>query len=517
MKIKTKSNKMKFALKSGSPYSFKNKAGAAIAAGGFGCVFKPAIPCSGETTRSDGISKILLKKDAKDEYKETLRIRPVINKIPNNQKYFLIQEMRICQPEKLTKDDKQKFEKCHNLIRRGITESNINNNIHRLEIINLPYGGVDLSILIRKNMNAETFAKINHKLTSLITNAIVPMNKLNLIHADLKDANMLFNEKDDEIRIIDWGFGEILKKSIPRSMDGRPLQFNAPFSSILFDKGFIVFFTRVLDGSNSKITTEKMHVIAEHYLTEYALRNGHGPYILENIFPQYFDPNFKISAMKIHTMGIELIANYLTKILMEYTDFSTNKFDTKKYFFDVYIKNLDIWGALTSYLEILKALEKKTIVLESKKREKIIKLVRNILKSYLYTIEYATKPININKLVEEMKEINKVLGIKIESVAKVASPKAKVASPKAKAASPKAKAASPKAKVASPKAKNARCPNGTRRNKDTGNCDKVKKTSSKKKKTSSKKKKKKSSTSTKRTRCPNGTRRNKKTGNCEKK
>jgi serine/threonine protein kinase len=254
MKTKTKSNKTKFLLKSGSPYSFNNKAGEAIAAGGFGCVFKPAIPCKGETTRSDGISKVLLKKDAKDEYKETLRIRPVINKIPNNQKYFLIQEMRICQPEKLTRDDKKKFNKCNNLIKRGITEININIKLNKLEIINLPYGGVDLSILIRKKMNDKTFATINHKLTSLITNAIVPMNKLNLIHADLKDANMLFNEKDDEIRIIDWGFGEILKKSIPRSMDSRPLQFNAPFSSILLNKDFNVVFTKVLKFIKNKPT-----------------------------------------------------------------------------------------------------------------------------------------------------------------------------------------------------------------------------------------------------------------------
>jgi hypothetical protein len=41
-----------------------------------------------------------------------------------------------------------------------------------------------------------------------------------------------------------------------------------------------------------------------------------------------------------------------------------------------------------------------------------------------------------------------------------------------------------------------RCPNGSRRNKKTGNCE---------------------SSKTKKNRCPNGTRRNKKTGNCESK
>lgn len=50
-----------------------------------------------------------------------------------------------------------------------------------------------------------------------------------------------------------------------------------------------------------------------------------------------------------------------------------------------------------------------------------------------------------------------------------------------------------------------RCPNGTRRNKKTGNCEETKKPGSLK------------SSNAKTGRCPNGTRRNKKTGNCEKK
>ena len=58
---------------------------------------------------------------------------------------------------------------------------------------------------------------------------------------------------------------------------------------------------------------------------------------------------------------------------------------------------------------------------------------------------------------------------------------------------------------------NRRCPNGSRRNKKTGICEK------KSTKKSSSKKSKKPSSSPKRKRCPSGFRRNKKTGNCDKK
>jgi hypothetical protein len=60
---------------------------------------------------------------------------------------------------------------------------------------------------------------------------------------------------------------------------------------------------------------------------------------------------------------------------------------------------------------------------------------------------------------------------------------------------------------------NKRCPNGSRRNKKTGNCDKK----STNKSSSSKKSYTKKPSSPKRKRCPVGSRRNKKTGNCDKK
>lgn len=74
----------------------------------------------------------------------------------------------------------------------------------------------------------------------------------------------------------------------------------------------------------------------------------------------------------------------------------------------------------------------------------------------------------------------------------------------------------PSPKKPTPKTRK-RCPNGTRKNKKTGNCDpiglKLRKPSPKKPKTPSPKK----STLKTRKRCPKGTRKNKKTGNCDPK
>ena len=59
--------------------------------------------------------------------------------------------------------------------------------------------------------------------------------------------------------------------------------------------------------------------------------------------------------------------------------------------------------------------------------------------------------------------------------------------------------------------KKGRCPNGTRRNKISGICEKTDKTG----KTDKTKKNDKTEKTKKKPRCPNGTRRNKTTGNCE--
>ena len=71
----------------------RNKQGGkVIGSGCFGCVFKPALKCKDSNQRTDGISKMLLNKDAKDEWDEITKVKLIISKIPNNDKYFLIQQ-----------------------------------------------------------------------------------------------------------------------------------------------------------------------------------------------------------------------------------------------------------------------------------------------------------------------------------------------------------------------------------------------------------------------------------------
>ena len=47
-----------------------NKGGKVLASGGFGCVFSPQLKCKGKTLKNKGISKLMKKEYAVNEYDE---------------------------------------------------------------------------------------------------------------------------------------------------------------------------------------------------------------------------------------------------------------------------------------------------------------------------------------------------------------------------------------------------------------------------------------------------------------
>ena len=127
------------------------KGGQVIGAGGFGCVFKPALKCEGSNNRTTGISKMLSNKDADEEWKEILNVKKIILKIANNDKYFLLGDMNICKPNLLSDNDKKNMEICKSLSRIGLNSININKNLNKVKIINMPDGGIDIYEIFSKN------------------------------------------------------------------------------------------------------------------------------------------------------------------------------------------------------------------------------------------------------------------------------------------------------------------------------------------------------------------------------
>ena len=485
-------------------------AGEAIAAGGYGCVFKPPIKCKNATVPYEptGVSKLMIDDAADNEMNEIKKIKPIISTIPNNQRYFLVDQINVCNPGKLTNNDKRNFDtKCYNMGRRGVTAKNVNAKLSDLKIINIPYGGVDLesyqdqrieyadaaslSYILKKTYKEtlnKSFAYTNYALIDLLKNGIVEMNKRGLYHCDIKAGNILrdgkLKDEHPKVRLIDWGLATIYKHDdeyIPSMVS--VIQFNVPFSNILFNHNERIEIEDELDkikntfasstaanrelGKRAIMRTAAIQLLAKTFEEE---GEGHRAYIREDFNKIYkpllnhVRPKISLTNSLEYTFNNDIIIDYLAEVLYYYVvknKWGNYKFMTKKYFEEVYSKNVDIWGFLMSYLAFLETKKDGLDDTVFDWSDKLTNSILRILMEYCFNPKYAVRPIPVDKVIEDLKQLNTsyVLGV---DVPRPATPVLLTlpSSPKAAAVTVK------KPKV---------CPPGKEINPKTGRCINIKK------------------------------------------
>lgn len=405
----------------------KQKGGKVIASGGFGCIFKPALKCENETNNKDNmnkISKLMTTKHAKDEYKQIEKYNNLLKAIPNYENYFLVNNVELCKPNSLTKNDLNGYKKkCKALNKKGISSKNINNSLDQLMIINMPNGGIDVEKFVKGNLPlvknyfvSSNIIKLNNSLINLLVNGIVPMNKLNIYHCDIKDGNVLveFLDKDLLTRLIDWGLSIIWTKKqngIPRKLYRRPFQFNVPFSSVLFNKDFIELYNNFL-SLNSKPDYFQIREFIINYIFIWNDIRGPGHLSAINDIIKKLTINdltaIKKNKIKEHFIEYDFtyyyIVEYLSKILEKYTN--NGSLDLMSYFDNIFLKNVDIWGFVMIYICLYEYLYDSFDELNEYQMEFITK-IKYIIIHFLY--ESPISPIDISSLVNELTSLNKVI------------------------------------------------------------------------------------------------------------
>ena len=172
------------------------KGGEALGAGTFGCVFRPNLKCKDLKIKfKDGVSKLLFTKDANEEMEIIKKIMPIIEKIPDNENYFIPNSEQLyinCRVGELSDKDLKNTEKCSNFEMQlkskypheyknfKVSQDWIEKNKDLLSIIQQEDGGEDFNKVI-KSLNGKDFMKkfslINNKMINLIENGIRPMNE----------------------------------------------------------------------------------------------------------------------------------------------------------------------------------------------------------------------------------------------------------------------------------------------------------------------------------------------------
>lgn len=398
----------------------RNKvAGEALASGGFGCIFKPALKCKNKKTRSAGVSKMSVEQHGKQEMEEITKIKNRLVSIKNYNKYYLL-DVELCKPDKLSKEDLINFnEKCYALTRYNINEKNVNNRLGGLTVLNMPNAGMDLKdwLIDGGKITREKMFQLNKLLIKLLKNGVRPMNERGVIHNDLKDRNIMI-DKEHNIRIIDWGLaGVVQNNKIPREIMNRPLQFNTPFSSMImseeFKLNYDIFLKRVKDGVILFNNMNVRNYIINEYLIKLARYYG---YYDDNVilFNMIFSPGISeetfLSEVKRENLieyGYYLyyLSNYITDILMKYTTPSM-EFDVDKYFMEAYLFNSDVFGLMTVFYNFFET-KIENILLPDELRKIYLNRVRSLLIENVYI--NGGEKININKLIKDIEEITQLL------------------------------------------------------------------------------------------------------------
>lgn len=384
--------------------------GKVIASGGYGCIFRPALKCVNKPRPKNEVSKLMTNKHIEEEYSDIVRFKPFLEKIPNYNHYFFINGVYTCKPDKLTDDDLTDYEKkCKALKKDGFSVKNINDSLNEISLLNMPDGGLDVGDYIETITKGYQFITLNNSLIDLLLNGIIPMNKFDIYHCDIKESNILVNTKEGfHTKLIDWGLSAKYNGTeIPDSMYERPFQYNLPYSIILFNDTFKKMYQKLLD-SNSKPNyyTIRAFVIDYIFLWNEKRGPGHIKYMI-GVMESLFENDLKsIDAENLKEI-IEMeflyyyIIEYLTKILMKFT--KSDEFMLMDYFNNVFLKNIDVWGLVMTYYPIINILHENFSQLD-KLELKLFNKLKHIFVHYLF--ETATEPIQVNNLVEELKELN---------------------------------------------------------------------------------------------------------------
>jgi hypothetical protein len=498
------------------------KGGEAIAAGGFGCVFRPPLKCSSKKSTHNSslknnnmVSKLMIQKYGEEEYYETARFLDILEKIPKYEHYFLLPQ-GLCSPSALKSRDLINFDKkCNNLTRKNITSANVNEKLEKLRIIQLYDGGIDLEKYISKEtMTNEKLLLINKQLVRLLKKAVIPMNHLGLYHFDLKASNIMMNEKN-KTKIIDFGLSQYIEDfdEIPEDLTYRPCQYNLPATNILFNNEFIEEYINFLSKHPIPSVDEIYTFVYDLYYSTLESELG----------PGHFD--FKKQVLRDYIleqpkMSKNIIFTYISENLHAYTQ--NGNFDITN-LFKHFLHNADTYGLLMSYIDMIH--QNGVVWLNNDLKKTMQSEIRMLLKKYIINSSYEL--IDKEECIQDIENLNSMILSRSSKKSIVTGKKIKHISDTYSANTSKVKLSIKLSKIKSitkqmftktlsVNQNNIRTITERASSRRKTSKKSTKRTSGKKSNSQTLRTNRMSNNKTKkRKRCPNGTRRNKKTGNCE--
>ena len=172
-----------------------------IGQGAYGCVFQPGINCNGEPSNDpEYITKIETKKST---IKNEISVSKKIQTIPNYEEGFspIIENC----PVQLSSIDTKEIEECK-IIKTKSNDPNQTEQI--LEFNKIKYAGkrsLGSYLMVLLKENPERFIEFLVESHLTLLDDIVELNKVGVIHNDIKENNIMCRDVDGRPIIIDFG------------------------------------------------------------------------------------------------------------------------------------------------------------------------------------------------------------------------------------------------------------------------------------------------------------------------
>ena len=253
----------------------------------------------------------------------------------------------------------------------------------------------------------------------LLLYGVIPMNEKFVFHSDIKDSNVLVKEEEGKLltKLIDWGlsteYEPFKDNEFPVTWRDRPLQFNVPFSIIIFSDFFIEKYTKYLkDGGKTDPDSLKPFVVDFIHAWIKERGSGHYKFINDIMFMLFSKDLTSISegskGQFVETnFTMDYITSYIVAVLEKFTKFREDgSLNLREYLDNIFIKIVDVYGFICIYYPLLELLFENYDRLTDNQME-MLNLLQSIFITYLYSERI--EPIDIDDLVGYLEDLGKLI------------------------------------------------------------------------------------------------------------
>jgi len=336
--------------------------------GAYGCIFMDEVTVSKKNKKPVYVKKVQKRKETSDNEKE---IGNIVKNINNYMNYFApIEESSQLS---LSSNDSNEIKKCE-----FITEEKKEFETNKIRFVGEHSLAIHLNLLSKKEKNANMFMETLLEVYVHLCEGVSKLNKKEIVHLDLKENNIIFDDVRKNPIIIDFGLSKKVKEASPRDIF---FVYGPDYSPWCFDIALLTYICNELGENWEKEIIQSVHI--------------------EKVMKEFVDTNYGVNDLLSEEQK-ELLIRNMRKDASKYV----NR-DGKQVYNELINERYQSWdnySLAVIFLYILQLMTNEMI-----ENNEIVKKFRMVLINVIISIE--NRPIadeTIKELYKEFSSNNKI-------------------------------------------------------------------------------------------------------------